>query len=392
MKLGMIPPAYGVEVMGGAEQGVRSLMEHLVADRGWTVEVFTTCAESAVTWADWYPPGTVMLGGVTVHRFRSQSVRDAQYLHMLPRLRTDAGSFSDAEAAEYLRLVGPVCPDAIDAAESSDCDLISVSPYLYWPAVTTVSRMGRRVLFDPSTHDEPELYLPPMSRTYTTVGGIAYKTFAERTLVERTYPVGHLPSAVVGSGVDVGEGDPAEARAALGLDAGEPFVLCVGKVERAKGSDALAAMWSMYGSAEGGGTQAGVHRPGGRRPAGRAGHRLRRASARPVKWGALAACSMLIAPSVMEAFSLVLLEAWLCGRPVIVNSRCAATVEHCRRSGGGVWFEGFGDLEVAVDRLLGSPSMADRMGARGRAYVRDVFSWEHLLDRYELLAERVASR
>ncbi len=252
MKLGMIPPAYGVEVIGGAEQGVRSLMEHLVADRGWAVEVFTTCAESAVTWADWYQPGTVALGGVTVHRFRSRSVRDAQYLHMLPRLRTDAGSFSEAEAAEYLRLVGPVCPDAIDAAESSDCDVISVSPYLYWPAVTTVSRMGRRVLFDPSTHDEPELYLPPMNRMYTSVGGIAYKTFAERTLVERTYPVGHLPSAVVGSGVDVGEGDPAEARAALGLDASEPFALCVGKVEPAKGSYSLAEMWSMYGQRRGG--------------------------------------------------------------------------------------------------------------------------------------------
>jgi glycosyltransferase involved in cell wall biosynthesis len=368
-------------------------MEHLVADRDWTVEVFTTCAASAVTWEDWYPPGTVTLGGVTVNRFRSQSGRDAQYLHVLPRLRTDAGGFSDAEAAEYLRLVGPVCPDAIDAAESSDCDLISVSPYLYWPAVATVSRMGRRVLFDPSTHDEPELYLPPMSRMYTSVGGIAYKTFAERALVERTYQVGHLPSAVVGSGVDVGEGDPAEARAALGLDAGEPFVLCLGKVERAKGSDSLAAMWSMYRERRGGDVPKLVFiGPASADPPARPG--ILYAGRQPdlVKWGALAACSMLILPSAMEAFSLVLLEAWLCGRPVIVNSRCAATVEHCRRSGGGVWFEAFGDLEVAVDRLLGSPSLANSLGARGRAYVRDVFSWEHLLDRYELLAERVASR
>lgn len=392
MKLGMIPPGYGVEVIGGAEQGVRSLVEHLVADRGWQVEVFTTCAESAVTWEDWYQPGTSNLNGVTVHRFRSKSVRNPEYLHMLARLRADAGSFTDAEAAEYLRLVGPVCPDAIDAAEASDCDLISVSPYLYWPAVTTVSRMGRRVLFDPSTHDEPELYLPPMAGVYASVGGIAYKTFAERALVERTYPVGHLPSAVVGSGVDLGAGDPSEARAALGLDADEPFALCVGKVERAKGADSLAAMWSMYHERRGGRAPKLVFMgPVRGDPPDTAGTIYAGRQPDAVKWGALAACSMLIVPSVMEAFSLVLMEAWLCGRPVIVNSRCAATVEHCRRSGGGVWFEGFGELEVAVDRLLESPSRAERMGARGRDYVTDVFAWDHLLDRYEALAERVVS-
>jgi hypothetical protein len=56
-----------------------------------------------------------------------------------------------------------------------------------------------------------------------------------------------------------------------------------------------------------------------------------------VKWGALKAADPVVTPSAFESFSLVV-EAWLAGRPVAVNARCSATVEACRRSGGGLRF------------------------------------------------------
>ena len=52
MKLGLIVPRYGMDVVGGIEHWLRSLCEHLVAQKGWDVDVFTTCAVSAATWAD----------------------------------------------------------------------------------------------------------------------------------------------------------------------------------------------------------------------------------------------------------------------------------------------------------------------------------------------------
>ncbi|HWE57395.1 MAG TPA: glycosyltransferase family 4 protein [Acidimicrobiales bacterium] len=392
MKLGLLVPRYGEEVVGGTEHWLRLLLEHLCADRGWAAEVFTTTAVSAETWADDYPATTTTVKGVTVHRFASRSGRNPEYLHQLPRLRADPAGFSPGEAMEYVRLVGPVCPDAVAAAEGSNCDLVAVTPYLYWPTVVGVPALGRRVLFHGAAHDEPELQLPVMERVFGAVGGFAFNTYSERALVEKTFRVGHLPSAIVGNAVDEGAGDPMAARAALGLGRDEPFVLCLGKVERAKGSVGLASLWRMYRARRPDAPRLvfiGPVHDQGIASAADAGVILAGRQPDAVKWGALTACSLLIAPSGQESFSLVVLEAWLSGRPVLVNGRCQPTVEHCRRSGGGLWFEDYGDFEVAVDRLLADPELGAALAARGHAYTRSEFAWPALLDRYEALAGRV---
>jgi glycosyltransferase involved in cell wall biosynthesis len=107
------------------------------------------------------------------------------------------------------------------------------------------------------------------------------------------------------------------------------------------------------------------------------------------KWGALSDADLLIAPSAWESFSLVVIEGWLAGLPVLVNGRCEPTVEHCRRSGGGLWFNLYGDFEVAVDRLLAEPELRRRLAVAGEAYARREFSWQAVTDRYGELVERI---
>lgn len=396
MKLGLLTPRYGEEVVGGTEHWLRMLCQHLVADRGWSVEVFTTCAVSAATWADEYPPGPATVNGVVVHRYRGVSGRDAAYLHQLPRLRRDPTAFSTDEAMEYLRLVGPVCPGATTGAavavEEGRCDLVAVTPYLYWPTVTAVPRIARRVILHGAAHDEPELYLPVMERVFRSVGGFAFNSRSERDLVQRRFGVADLPSSVIGNAVDEGSGDPGGARKALGVAPDEPFVVCVGRVERAKGAAALAEMWGLYRRRRPGAPRLVFVGPEHDRV--EAGPHVVLAGPQPdhVKWGALAASELSVVPSGQESFSLVVLEAWLAGRPVLVNGRCGPTVEHCRQSGGGLWFWDYADFEAAVDRLLGDRGLRDRLAARGGAYARDRFSWPAILDRYEDLAGRILRR
>ena len=74
-KVAFVTPRYGVEVMGGAESAARQLAEHLVADLGWPVEVFSTCALDHLTWDNVLPAGDSVLNGVTVHRYARLSGR-----------------------------------------------------------------------------------------------------------------------------------------------------------------------------------------------------------------------------------------------------------------------------------------------------------------------------
>lgn len=391
MRLGIVLPRYGADVVGGTEHWLQMLAEHLVAERGWEVEVFTTCATSAVTWADELEPGSTELHGVTVHRHRSVSGRDPAYGALDPVIRRDPGSIPDELAHRFVHLVGPVCPDVIDDAEASVCDLIAVTPYLFWPAVHGVPRLGRRVVFHGAAHDEAELHLRIMRSVYGSVGGFAYNSFAERQLVERVFPVAHLPGCVVGNTVVEREGDPAAARQALGIgDA--PFVLCVGRVERTKGAHVLAEMFVEYKRRRPGPLKLVLIGPENERLERSADVVVAGRQPEAVKWGALRSAEVFVTPSAFESFSLVVLESWLAGRPVLVNGRCAATVEHCRRGLGGMWFTSYGTFESALDRLLEDEELRHDLGRRGEAYTRATFAWGPLLDRYEALCERVLAR
>ena len=55
-RLAFVPPRYGPDVVGGAELVLRQIASGL-ADRGWTVDVLTTCARDHYTWANEYPAG-----------------------------------------------------------------------------------------------------------------------------------------------------------------------------------------------------------------------------------------------------------------------------------------------------------------------------------------------
>jgi len=391
MKLGLLVPRYGTEVVGGTEHWLRTLCEQLVARQGWEAEVFTTCAVSAETWANEYPPGESVIDNVTVHRYPSLSGRDARYLAMYDAVRADPEAIPDVVARRFVDLVGPVCPDAIEGAEASDCDLIAVTPYLYWTSVHGVARLGRRAVLHGAAHDEPELHLPIMRAVFESVGGLAYNSHAERRLVERTFPIAALPSRVIGIAVVKGTGDPVAARATLGLGAHEPFVLCLGRVERGKGAHLLAKLWDLYRARRPGAPRLVFVGPVHEALEASDGVVVAGRQPEPIKWGALEGCDFLITPSAWESFSLVVLEAWLAGKAVLVNGRCESTVEHCDRSGGGVWFDQYGDFEVAVDRLLSDAGLRARMASKGEAYAQREFSWPVVTERYSELATRVRS-
>jgi glycosyltransferase involved in cell wall biosynthesis len=380
MRIAFVPPRYGTEVIGGAENAVRMFAEHLVA-LGDEVEVFTTCAREATTWADEYPEGSSDIGGVGVHRFRSVSGRHPDFPavsdDVLPQGR---GAKDDRR---WVDMQGPVCPAAIDAAVASTADAVVFYPYLYWPSVVGVGRLRDRAIFHPAAHDEPPLHLPIFETVFAQPRALVFQTEAERTLVRRLFEVEHVPQLLLGLGVEDPPGvpDPVAARAALGLG-DRPYLLCVGRVDDGKGATILASSFARYKARHPGPLAlvfAGqvIHAPPPHPDIVMAGQ-----VDETLKWGLIAGAAVYVHPSPHEAFSIALMEAWSMERPIVVNAVCEATREHCARSGGGLWFSGYGDLEVILDRLLADPTLRERLGTAGKAYVDRLFLWPSLIRRY----------
>jgi glycosyltransferase involved in cell wall biosynthesis len=66
-------------------------------------------------------------------------------------------------------------------------------------------------------------------------------------------------------------------------------------------------------------------------------------------------------------------------------------VDHCRLSGGGLWFAGIADFEEALRRLLADRELAARLAAAGADYVGRIYNWPAVRSRYASLLDRLAS-
>lgn len=377
MKLAYVVPRYGAEVVGGAELAVRMLAERLVADRGWDVEVLTTCARDSRTWLNEYAPGVTVEAGVRVHRFPSLRGRDRGF-DRLNRVVSEGAVLSASDQERWLALQGPVCPEVVAAAADSDAEVVVFSPYLYEPIVRGVTAVewGKAVLH-PAAHDEPALRLPLYQQVFEAAAGLVFYTHGERRLVERRFPVAHRPQLVLGLGV--------ERPASVGGDARpveEPYLLCVGRVDASKGTDLLARAFVRYKRRRPGPLKLVFMGQVVDRPVNHPDVVVTGVVPEAAKWAGYEGAVALVQPSPYESFSLVLIEGWLGGAPALVNAACAATREHCARSGGGLWFESYGAFEVAVDRLVADGALRTGLAARGRAYAEAEFAWPTLLERY----------
>ncbi|MGP8058717.1 MAG: glycosyltransferase family 4 protein [Acidimicrobiales bacterium] len=391
MRVAFATPRYGPEVMGGAETAARQLAEHLVAECGWDVEVFSTCALDHVTWDDVLEPGTSRLNGVTVHRFESAAGRDHDFYGLDGRLRVAPTEATRREAQRWVDLNGPVTPDLIDALADSGVDVAAFYPYLYYPTVRGIGRVPMPGVLHPAAHDEPALYLPVFRGTYTNADALCYHTMAERRLVQRVYPVADRPQIVLGLGVGESAGGGRPGAEVLGLG-DRPYLVSVGRVDDHKGSSMLAAFFRTYKQRHPGPLALALVGPISATIDEDPDIVLTGIVDEADKWDIVRDATISVSPSALESFSLVVLEAWVERVPVVVNATCDPTREHCERSGGGLWFGSYREFEAILDRLLADAALRRTLGERGRAYVDQHYQWPVLIRRYARFLTEVVSR
>lgn len=391
MKITYVVPRYGMEVVGGAELAARMLAERLVSQLGWKAEVITTCAVDTRTWADEYEEGTVALNGVAVHRFRSASGRDPGFDRYSARLLADPFRATVADQEHWIDLQGPRNPAVVDAVRACDADVIVFTPYLYHPIVHGLAAAGTRAVMHPAAHDEQPLRLPIMRSVFTGARGLVFLTWSERRLVEDRFPVAGTRQIVLGLGVEEGPGEVPTAREALGLGM-RPYLLYVGRIDDGKGTGVLSRFFAAYKARRPGPLALVLAGPVVNQPPLHSDIIVAGRIDDATKWGALRAASAFVHPSAYESFSIALIEAWTAGVPVVVNARCLPTREHCERSGGGLWFDGYAEFEAILDRLLGDESLSAMLACRGRAYVHTHYRWSALIERYGAFLEAVAAR
>ncbi|MDG2029328.1 MAG: glycosyltransferase family 4 protein [Acidimicrobiales bacterium] len=384
-----VTPRYGTEVLGGAEAGARQLATRLAAD-GRDVAVITTRALSMRTWADHYPAGTTTEDGVSVTRCSVDGPRAGDFGAQSDALLPRAAEATSAECERWIDAQGPTSSELVEAVSAVADGVLVFYPYLYHPTVAGHRAAQVPTILYPAAHAEAPLDLPVFDEVFGETDGIAYHTRAEQELVHRRFPsTVSSVQAMVGLPVEMGQTpDPEGARAALGLG-DEPFALCLGRVDPGKGVHDLVERFDRHVGLGGAGRLIVAGAVDGAAPSGR-GVTCIGPIPEKHKSGLLAAADVLINPSFYESFSIVILEAWLAGTPVLVNGWCGPMVEHVTQSGGGLFYTGVADFDLALERLLGDAELRTRMADAGGEYVRRRYAWPSVRTRFDGLIDAVS--
>lgn len=385
-RIGLVVPRYGEDILGGAETLARGLAEQLVGVETAYIEVITTCARDHLTWQNELPSGETVVNGVKIKRFpiahqcRNAARYDALHLRLI-----QGEIISPNEQYEWVDHSAH-SPELYAYIErwGETFDFLIFVPYLFGITYYGAAIFPDRSILWPCLHDEVYAYLDPTRALYNASLGVMFNTYPEAQLAHRLYGP-HRGGQVVGFGLPTLEGDRHRFQEQSGVHA--PSILYSGRIESAKNVPLLVQNFMEYKRRRKNSLKLVLM---GRGPEPIPKHPdiislgFKQGQA---KMDVYAGATLLCQPSVNESFSIVMMESWLCGVPVLVHADCAVARNHVIRSNGGLYFRDYDEFEAVLDLMLADESLRRRLGENGLRYVRTEYNWPAVLQRFESALE-----
>jgi glycosyltransferase involved in cell wall biosynthesis len=381
VRLAFVIQRYGLEVNGGAELHCRWLAERLA--RRHQVEVFATRALDYLEWRNHYEEGTRRVNGIPVHRFTVKRPRNARAFSSLSNVCFHDTHTREEEEA-WVRENGPFSPALVKAVTRARdrFDRFLFYCFRYYHSYYGLPAVRDRAILVPTAEEDPAVKLGIFQPFFHLPRGLVYLTPEEKALVEDASGNSEKPSVVIGSGLNLPE-------VPQGLDFARkhgltrPFVLYVGRVDRNKGCVTLFAYFRKF--REETGAEVDLVLAGNAVVPVPDDPHVRHVGfvSEEEKAAALRQCRLLVMPSPYESLSVITLEAWKTGVPVLANARCKVLVGQCLRSNGGLFYHGYAEFAEGLRLLMGDPDLAARLGRQGREYVEREYSWETVEQKME---------
>jgi glycosyltransferase involved in cell wall biosynthesis len=380
VKLAVVVQRYGADINGGAELHARYIAERL--SRHASVEVVTTCARDYVTWKNELPAGVEQVNGITVRRFPVAHERE-----VLDFGRRSAQVFDErhsiADEIGWLDSEGPASPALVKHVEqaAADLDFVVLFSYRYYHAWHLARRIPGKAVIVPTAERDPAIGLSIFGPVLRGVRALMYNSQEERAMIHAAANNASVPGVVVGVGSEVPERtDPERFRRKFKIK--RPFAIYIGRIDANKGCGELFSHFQRYAAAFQRGMDlvlvgsAILDVPKHPRI-----HHLGFLDDRD-KFDALAASDLLIMPSYFESLSMVALEAWALGKPVLANSHCDVLKGQCIRSNAGLYYGTYEEFVEALYSLESNGPLNTRLGRNGREFFKRNYAWPVIEQKY----------
>jgi glycosyltransferase involved in cell wall biosynthesis len=386
VKLAVVVQRYGADINGGAELHARYVAEHLSQHAD--VHVLTTCARDYVTWRDEYEPGAETINGVPVRRFRVDHPRDP---HVFGRLsnRVFDHLHSHRDELKWLDAEGPKSTALLRHLRSPHAgyDYVFFFSYRYYHSYHGARTLPSRAILVPTAERDEAIGLGLSPRIFRSVRALMYNSHEEMRLIQAVSGNHDVPSTIVGIGSEIPLRTQADRfRQKYGITG--RFALYVGRIDQNKGCKELFSFFLNGLSSLPKGLQLVLI---GKEMLPIPDHpRIRHLGflADQDKFDALAACDLLVMPSYYESLSMVALEAWALGKPVLANGKCEVLRGQCIRSQAGLYYETQAEFTETLRAISESRGLNAAFSANGRRFFQQHYAWPVIEQKYlDILAQ-----
>jgi glycosyltransferase involved in cell wall biosynthesis len=381
-KIALINQRYGLEVNGGSEYYTRLIAEQLAKKHD--VEVLTSCALNHHDWKNYYSPGIHSINNITVRRFKTIHKR-------LP------GDPNDGE--KWIDNNGPFVPELIGYIQEhkDEYDVFFPVTYLYYPTVRAISLIAEKSVVIPTAHNEHLIYYPVFRRVFGADKNFAkpaafiFLTDEEREFVQKQFQNHSIPCWVAGIGLDLpGNIDGNRFRKKYGIT--EDFCLYVGRIENGKSCEAMFKYFIEYKKRNKNNMKLVL--------LGKNDFKIPKHKdiihlgfvSEEDKFDGICGAKALWLNSIFESLSIVVLEAFSLGVPVLVNEHCEVLKGHCLRSNAGLYYKGYFEFEGALNYLLTHNKEYSIMSKNAKEYINQNYKWDIVMDKFEKAIELVVQR
>jgi glycosyltransferase involved in cell wall biosynthesis len=297
-----------------------------------------------------------------------------------------------ADELDWLDAEGPASQALVDyvARHQRDYDFFLFFSYRYFHAYHGSRAAPSRAVLVPTAERDETIGLAIFGPMFRSVRAIMYNSPEERRMIQAVSDNDSVPGVVVGVGSHVPQ-NPQAARFRSKHNVRGPFAIYVGRIDKNKGCEELFEYFREYArSAHGQLTLVLV------------GHPLLEIPKHPrirhvgflddvEKYDAIAAADVLVMPSYYESLSMVALEAWAVGKPVLANGRCDVLKGQCLRSNAGLFYESAAEFIETLSAIERQRWLSNALGRNGRQFFRDNYDWPVIESKYLQMFERLRS-
>ncbi|RHX82195.1 glycosyltransferase family 4 protein [Leptospira yasudae] len=447
-KIAVVSPIFSDKVSGGSEKLIFQFVELLASE--FEITVLTTRSLDYITWKNsisiqgknffqetsnsakpiLIEERNSSLGGkYTVLQFTVEKQRNIDKFNKLSKKILEEPSLQNKENVQYwLEEQGPYVPELIQFIESrkSEFDVFFFVSYLYYPLVFGAPLVAEKSIVIPTFHDEAPAYLPVYKEVLTDQSSYSFNTPEELEVFQNI--LGFKPSiySITGMNLDLSRyTDKAKSNllersgitgsnAIVSKDKEQvrtkavskkeesptsekvPFLLYVGRVDQGKGFLEMAEWFAEW--------KKNTELPHKLKIVGKIASKIPNRILEnqnieflgfveeQIKLDLLESCVCLINSSPLESFSIVLMEAWLKGKPVLVNGKSDVLKGHCLRSNGGLFYSDQKSFFATLDYILNHPDESMILGKNGKKYVELNFNADTVKEKLLRLIEKTIQK